>query len=117
MKIVIEELTSRMENCDIHFSGMLSCVNWWLVTDVSAQLRALYSRVKQSLIVSERRSLITNRPYVTSQKSEDLICTAVEAWNHAEKRKLHNADRHSMIRVKIKFRDVGEKCIIGRSNK
>jgi hypothetical protein len=48
LKIVIEELTSRVENCDIQFSGMLSYVNWWLVTDVSAQRRALYSRVKQS---------------------------------------------------------------------
>jgi hypothetical protein len=35
---VIEELTSRMENCDIHFTGMLSYVNWWLVAEISGHL-------------------------------------------------------------------------------
>jgi hypothetical protein len=41
------------------------------------------------------------------------MCTAVEPWNHAEKRKLHCADRHSVIRVTRRYGDVGAGCVIG----
>jgi len=38
--------------------------------------------------------------------------TVVEAWNHAEKRKLRTADRHSVTRVTRKYDDVGAECVI-----
>ena len=108
-----------MENCDSHFSGMFSHVNWWLVADVSGQLMCPRHKGEavpwrqDPQLVSERRWLTTNQPCVTSQKSEDLMCTAVEPWNHAEKRKLHGADRHSVIRVTRRYGDVGAGCVIG----
>jgi hypothetical protein len=49
LKIVIEEITSRMEKWDIHFSGMLLSINWWLVTEILDILWALCSRIKRYL--------------------------------------------------------------------
>ena len=57
---------------------MLRSADWWLVTDVSAQ------PIETSVSNGKLRC-------VTSQKSEDLIYTAAEAWNQARRSAEHVA--------------------------
>jgi hypothetical protein len=55
---------------------MLSSIDWYLVPDVLGQT------------VGPETLVTTNRRCLTSQKSEDLIFTAAEAWDHAHYRYL-----------------------------
>jgi hypothetical protein len=73
---------------------MLCRVDWLFVTDVSGQLIGTFFRrqaVQEGFLTLEDGSDMLSRKvsnyhllYATSQKSEDLIYTVAEAWNHAQ---------------------------------
>lgn len=76
-KFYIETRTE--ENVDLRFSGTLHSVVWQLVIRVAGQRK-----------VCRGTSVNTNRRFVTSQKSEEHIYTADEAWNNVNKTLMEN---------------------------
>ena len=67
---------------------MLCSIGWYLVTDIpffeGQAVSLLDSGRWDWYVVLKRQLLSTKACCITSQKSEDLVYTVVEAWNHSE---------------------------------
>lgn len=99
---------------DLRSSELLQSIYWLLPMfwyDVSVpSSRGKQSKLDCRMLEGDTHRLSRNvRSYqrcVISQKSEGVIEISAETWNHAKWRKIRNANRHNVIGVKSKCREV-----------